>query len=328
MLTDDLDDIRVAITSDSVAHRNYLQTALKRTGISVVMNEPLSRMTLNRLPHMDIDVILLDLTDEYDHAAEYLDQLLDQVEIPVIISDVSALTLNEPAVFQRWHRQLVDKIAAITGRANWDAEERVFVQPKLSRQVSSEPTSIATNVWVLGASLGGPDAVKHFLSALPAKIPVAFIIAQHLGANFVAILAEQLDRYTPFAVSVARHGHVLRHGEILVAPVDRRILINPIGAVELIAYSEAPDYSPSIDMVLTDTARKYGSNAGAIIFSGMCDDGVRGSMQIRQHGGEVWIQEPSSCVISEMPENVAKVVDVDFLGTPEELAIQLASYFP
>ena len=59
---------------------------------------------------------------------------------------------------------------------------------------------IARNVWVLGASLGGPEAVKRFLRALPVDIPATFILTQHLGANFVALLAEQLDRVSGMRV--------------------------------------------------------------------------------------------------------------------------------
>ena len=59
----------------------------------------------------------------------------------------------------------------------------------------------------------------------------------------------------------------------------------------------------------------------------MCDDGVDGCADLVIKGGKVWVQDPESCVISAMPESVAKTVSVDFSGTPEMLAKQLVSLY-
>ena len=180
---------------------------------------------------------------------------------------------------------------------------------------------------MLGASLGGPEALKRFLSEIPADLPVAFIIAQHLGEKFVSLLAEQLDRYTEFNVFVPDNGHVVRHHEVLVTPTDVHIDINPIGAVELKEINESIKYTPSINHAIFHIAKRYKSNAGAIIFSGMCDDGVEGCEKLVANGGQVWVQDPESCVISAMSESVSKSVPVKFTGTPETLAQQLISLY-
>ena len=315
--------IRVAITSDLLAHRSLLQQSIQQSGLQVVLNEPLSRYVLNRIQDIDCDVLILDLSNESDHAAEYLDQLLEQQDIPVIVSDVSALTLNNSGTLKKWHHNLLHKIADVTGRSNWQPD--VDTAGKLP--LKSAHRNLAKNVWVLGASLGGPDAVKKFLTCLDANLPVAFILAQHVGANFVSILAEQLNRYTPFDVKVASQGHVLHHGGVLVVPVDQRVVVNQVGVVELKPYTFESTYTPSIDTVLADMTHKYRQHAGAIIFSGMCDDGVNGCIQVVDNGGEVWIQNPESCVIAEMPGNVARYARVSFSGDPEQLAQHMMQKF-
>ncbi|MDH5600050.1 MAG: hypothetical protein OEY78_01975 [Gammaproteobacteria bacterium] len=327
-MQNDTDNIRIAITSDSVSHRNYLQKSMEHNGIEVVLNESLTESFMNKLDQLGSDVVIFDVAAIEDSHIEYIDQLLEQSSIPVIIDDVSALTLNEPKTSSDWNNKLLNKIANITGRNSWEED---FSNVKLfegkEADVNKRKDELAKNVWVLGASLGGPEALKRFLSEIPADLPVTFIIAQHLGENFVLLLAEQLDRYTEFKVFVPRNGHVVRHHEVLVTPTDVHIEINPIGAIELKEIKESIKYSPSINHAIIDVVKRYKSNSGAIIFSGMCDDGVEGCEKLAASGGQVWIQDPGSCVISAMSESVAKKVKVNFTGTPERLAQQLVSLY-
>jgi len=327
-MQNEIDNIRIAITSDSILHRNYLQKTMEHSGIEVVLNESLTEKFMNKLNHIESDIVLFDVAAIEDEHLEYLDQLLEQSRIPIIINDVSALTLNEPKSSSKWNDNLLQKIADITGRSNWDEHlSDTEIEKDNFISVGTNKNKLAKNVWVLGASLGGPDAVKRFLAEIPKDLPVAFIVAQHLGENFVSLLAEQLDRYTEFTVTVAKEGHVVRHNEVLVVPTDERLMINPIGAIELKKKTEQTKYTPSIDNTINNIAMRYKNNSGAIIFSGMCDDGVQGCEALITKGGQVWIQDPDSCVISAMPESVAKKVSVTYSGTPEMLAEQLVSLY-
>ena len=328
MMQNETDNIRIAITSDSISHRNYLQKSMEQSGIQVVLNESLTEKFMNKLDTIESDVVLFDVEAIEDEHLEYLDQLLEQSKIPIIINDVSALTLNEPKASLKWNSKLLKKIADITGRNNWDENFSVIKSKKDNVSLkNNNQGDLAKNVWVLGASLGGPDALKRFLSEIPKDVPVAFIVAQHLGENFVSLLAEQLDRYAEFSVTVPKEGHVIRHHEVLVAPTDKRLVINPIGAVEFENITKTTNYTPSINDAISDVAVRYKNNAGAIIFSGMCDDGVEGCKDLVSKGGPVWLQSSDSCVISAMSESVARKVAGDFSGRPEILAKQLVSLY-
>lgn len=328
MMQNEIDNIKIAITSDSISHRNYLQKSMEHSGIQVVLNESLTEKFMSKLDTIGSDVVLFDVEAIEDEHLEYLDQLLEQSEIPIIINDVSALTLNEPKASLKWNSKLLQKIADITGRSSWNMDSNVVESKKYNAlSINNSQNELAKNVWVLGASLGGPDALKRFLIHIPAELPVAFVVAQHLGENFVSLLAEQLDRYTEFNVVVAKEGHVVRHHEVLISPTDKRLLINPIGAIEFEDITTTTKYTPSINDTISGIAARYKSNAGAIIFSGMCDDGVEGCENLVSKGGQVWLQSTESCVISAMAESVAKKVAIDYNGTPEMLAEQLVSFY-
>ena len=329
----ELDNIHIAVASGSIQHRHYLQNMMQGIGLSIVINEPLSEQFFRKLDSASPDVILLDIDESTYDDSTLLDRLLDDVDIPIIFNDISALTHNHQGEQSRWYAKLLLKIAELTGRPEWEALDvskvlAATVSGKVTKvRPANVPRDLARNVWLLGASLGGPEMLKHFLMAIPDDLPVAFILAQHLGESFMALLAEQLDRMTSFSVMQAEEGHVLCHKDVVIVPVDRRLKINPIGAIELWPIDEPTRYSPSIDLVAADIGLRYRGKAGMIVFSGMGDDAAVGAKKMREAGGQVWAQEPKSCVISAMPDNLRLRGLANVSATPAEMAEMLTTYY-
>ncbi len=198
---------------------------------------------------------------------------------------------------------------------------------KAAPRPSKEAPSGDLNVWVLGASLGGPQAVRQFLGAISPDLPVTFILAQHIGASHINLLAEQLNRVTPFTVLPGRNGHKLRHHEVILTPADKQLSLTEDGFIALTPSPPAAVYSPSIDLVMTEVARRFGKRAGTIVFSGMGDDGARGCEAIAENGGVVWAQDVASCVVSSMPDQARKTGTVSYSANPEELAKHLLEFY-
>jgi two-component system chemotaxis response regulator CheB/chemosensory pili system protein ChpB (putative protein-glutamate methylesterase) len=178
-------------------------------------------------------------------------------------------------------------------------------------------------VWVLGASIGGPESVREFLAGLPRDYPALFLLAQHLGHEFVDLMARQLAKATALTVRLPTHGERIGHGEIAVVPATHRLQVDPEGIVVLERDTARGEYSPSIDRVLRDVADRFGPAAGAIIFSGMSEDAIEGSRYLAEKGGRVYAQDPDTCVVSAMVDGVRETGVVGFVGSPRELAEQL-----
>ncbi|MEC8429076.1 MAG: chemotaxis protein CheB, partial [Pseudomonadota bacterium] len=68
------------------------------------------------------------------------------------------------------------------------------------------------------------------------------------------------------------------------------------------------------------------SQCGAIVFTGMADDGTAGARLIHQNGGQVWVQSPSSCTISSMPDEALNTGVVSVIASPEGLAARLVEF--
>ena len=193
----------------------------------------------------------------------------------------------------------------------WLDPDKVVVPPKIRR------------LWVLGASIGGPEAVREFLREIPRDYPALFLLAQHMGVEFVDMMAQQLARATPLTVRTPTHGERVGHGEVLIVPTTHRLQVDPEGIVVLERVDGDGTYTPSIDRVLRDAADRYGASASAIIFSGMTTDAVEGSKYLAGKGGTIFAQHPDSCVVSSMIDGVIEAGIVKFLGTPRELAEQI-----
>lgn len=175
-------------------------------------------------------------------------------------------------------------------------------------------------VFVLGASVGGPEAIKAFLGRIPANVAAAFVVAQHMGAEFLEIMAAQLDASTQLSVRFPKAGERLRHGEVVVAPASEQISVDQSGHLQFSAVSSTTPYSPSIDQLVREVTDRLGDQLTLILFSGMGNDAVEGGVYLSERGGQVWAQDRSSCVIASMIDAAKSRGIVKFEGSPVQLA--------
>ena len=186
---------------------------------------------------------------------------------------------------------------------------------------TSAPSAIVQKVWILGASIGGPEAVREFLGHIPKDYPALFLLAQHMGTEFMDLMAQQLVKTTALTVRTPTHGERVAHGDIVIVPLAHRLRVDREGVVVLepLASTQAP-HSPSIDQLLIDIADRFAAKAGVIVFSGMAEDAAEGSRYLAEKGGKVYVQDPRTCVISSMVDGVLETGVVTFTGSPRELA--------
>ena len=78
-------------------------------------------------------------------------------------------------------------------------------------------------VLAIGVSTGGPNALAHVLTDLPANFPLPVLVVQHMPPTFTRLLAERLSRRTPMPVREAQGGEVVRPGEVWIAVVGPRV---------------------------------------------------------------------------------------------------------
>lgn len=177
-----------------------------------------------------------------------------------------------------------------------------------------------SNLIVIGASTGGPLAIKGLLLFLSSDFFFPIVIVQHMPERFTAILANQLNQQFSFCVREASHGEYLAPGIILVAPGGRHLLICPDRSVNLTMTPAVNGYRPSIDVAMESAARVYGLHATGILLSGMGTDGTNGLAAIKRKNGVTYAQSKETCVIDVMPCAAVKEGVVQQVGSPADIA--------
>jgi len=129
-------------------------------------------------------------------------------------------------------------------------------------------------------------------------------------------------------VKMAANAEPAAPGQVLIVPLADRLLVDTDGAVTLVTPAASSPYSPSIDQVLFDVADRFGSSAGAIIFSGMAHDAIEGAKYLASKGGVVWAQDPATCVVSSMIDGVIEAGIAQLVASPAELAARFVAEFP
>jgi two-component system chemotaxis response regulator CheB len=180
-------------------------------------------------------------------------------------------------------------------------------------------------VVVIGASTGGLRAISEVLKQFSADFAVPCVIVQHLPAAFTTAFAAQLRRHARVSVKVAETGDRLDAGVALVAPGSLHLVIRPDGRIHLQPPAEKDIYRPSIDLAMTSAAEAYGASAVGVVLTGIGDDGAEGLKRIRESGGEGFVQDFASCIVSSMPERARRRAGADHVASPARIGQILAS---
>jgi chemosensory pili system protein ChpB (putative protein-glutamate methylesterase) len=321
----------VAIVSNSPLQRRRLQDAIGKFGLEAPFTgDPQRLMSLGCVP--EVRLWLVTLEDEADHPSLF-DHLLENTDAPILFGLDEAPRPGTTDYFS-WERRLVDKLERQLGHLEQlDGQgslEALDAGPELTATLErpqwippARADMPAQQVWVLGASLGGPAAIKAFLDHLPPDLPVGFVYAQHIDNNFIDVLARVLGRHASYKLRHAEPGYRVRNTDVVLMPVDREWTVDATGCLQPGHRPWPGPYGPSIDQVLLNLWAHYRQRCHAVLFSGMGNDGAIAAPQLSQQGSQIWVQSSDSCGNSSMPESVTETGCVSFTGNPVELAAKL-----
>lgn len=316
--------VRVAIACNSKEMRLRTRRILEQQGLIVVADGPLELPFLTTAESYHANVLFVELDEAYEEQAQVLEKLLEQASLPMLFNEGIFQDKKKRTTLAKWGQRVSEKLTKLAT----STPPRITATGETATPINSvgfsvEEEKAPQRVWVLGASTGGPQALRRFLSAIPGTLPIAFIVAQHIGSNFLELFTKQLSKYTRFSVEVPKSGHLLQHQQILIAPEKHDLSFDDNCCLTLLPTVRDYRYSPSIDLLMCKVSERFGPMAGAIIFSGMGDDGAQGCRYLFANGGTVWAQDAASCEISSMPDYARATGAVSFSAPPEELARNL-----
>ncbi|GAA3554257.1 chemotaxis protein CheB [Microlunatus spumicola] len=147
----------------------------------------------------------------------------------------------------------------------------------------------ADAVLLVGGSAGSLEPLVDLVSALPAELPAAVLVTQHIGEHARSRLPLILQRATALPVAAAADGEPLRAGRVYVAPPGRHLLVDAEG-LRLSSGPRVNRQRPSVDVMLASAASRYGPRTVAVVLSGVLDDGAVGAALVARAGGTVLVQ--------------------------------------
>lgn len=177
----------------------------------------------------------------------------------------------------------------------------------------------------VGVSLGGLDAVRRLLRALPIDVLAPLVLVQHRRHDVSAgPLVSLLGECTTRVVLEPDDKTALQDNHVFVAPAGYHLLV---GRTELSLSMEPPvRYArPSIDVLFESAAISFGEELTAVVLTGASDDGAAGAAMVRKCGGRVFVQAPSLSESAVAPLATKARLQPDLEGDIEVLARGLAS---
>jgi len=334
---------KVLIVDDSAVVRQTISTLLSQErDIEVVATASDPYYAIEKIAGEIPDVIILDLEMPRMDGLTFLKKIMEQHPIPVIICS-SLADKGSDSAMKALHYGAVDIITkpkmgtkefleesrihiADTVRAAFAAGVKKITKcsaaeapPKYTADVimpmtkKGVLTDTTDKVIVVGASTGGTEALREFLSQLPLDT-AGVVVVQHMPENFTRAFAERLNQICDIKVKEAQNGDTVLKGQALIAPGNYHTLLKRSGAQYYVEVKDGPlvtRHRPSVDVLFRSTAYYAGKNAVGVIMTGMGDDGAKGMKEMKDAGAFTIAQDEESCVVFGMPKEAIKLNAVD-----------------
>ncbi len=228
--------VRVLVVDDSAFARKVVREVLSADARLEVVGIAYDGLdALEKIAQLKPDVVTLDLVMPELDGLGVLAALRAVPDAPRVIavttSDVESelgLAALDSGAFDLVHKPTAiatDRLYGLGGElvakvvSAASAGPAISASPQLVRPPAAVPAplvAVSTQLLVIGASTGGPQAIARLLEALPRALPVPVAVVLHMPPGYIRALAERLTRQTGFDVREAEEGLALIPGRVVI----------------------------------------------------------------------------------------------------------------
>lgn len=173
----------------------------------------------------------------------------------------------------------------------------------------------------VGGSAGGLDAFTRLLAQLPADSGFAIVIVNH-QRTVATRLHEILPKFTSMPVELISERLEIRPNRVFIIPEQRDLHVLD-GEFRLKPISKPRGWPDVITVFLRSLTRHWHGKLVAVIVSGYDGDGAAALCGIKEVGGITIAQKPETAVQPDMPVTAIASGCVDFILSPEEIALKI-----
>ena len=317
--------IRVLIVDDSITFRAMVASQLSAAGMQVVGEASHGEEAVAMTATMRPDVVLMDLMMPRVDGLEATKQIMQKIPTPIIMLTAYADHTETMKTFDALAYGALEVCAKPTGSIDeqapaWNrimmtisAAKQVVVtrlrQSRLTDPKQPVPVSVDAKeggaqlrIVAIGASTGGPTAVRSILSSLPSDFPFPIIVAIHCSTRICASVADWFSGRCSLHVRDTKRNERIpqESGIVLTVPPGMNTVVRN-GRIACESPKSTDVVSPSIDQLFTSLACEYQERMIGVLLTGMGTDGARGLKEIKEHGGYTIAQDEQTSVVFGMP---------------------------
>jgi two-component system, chemotaxis family, protein-glutamate methylesterase/glutaminase len=171
----------------------------------------------------------------------------------------------------------------------------------------------------VGTSLGGFEALKTVLGGLPADFPATVVVVQHRSGEDSDGMLRLMEPHVKLPIVEVEDKDQILPGYVYLSPPNYH-LVAERDYFALSADSPVLHARPSIDVLFESVAESFGQHAIGVLLTGMSRDGTAGLARIKERGGFVVVQDPTSAEGQMMPRSAIASVAVDKVLPLAEIA--------
>jgi two-component system chemotaxis response regulator CheB len=172
----------------------------------------------------------------------------------------------------------------------------------------------------IGASAGGPPAIKRILQSLNIGCPWPIFLVQHISPGFAQSYCQWLSSQTHMPVVLAVDGEPALPGQIHVAPDEQHLRVDANVRMHLSRAANRTVICPAIDVLFESLGQSMGAQVIALMLSGMGRDGADSLTKLRMLGALTLVQDPATALVGGMPLAAIEKGAACFVQAPEAIA--------
>lgn len=181
-----------------------------------------------------------------------------------------------------------------------------------------------TTVVAVGASAGGLEAMQDFFGNLSENTGLAYVVIQHLSPDYKSLLGDILAKSTRIPITEAEDGMKVEPDRVYLLPPKKNMTIRD--RTLFLSDQDHALLNHPIDLFFTSLAEDARESAIAVVLSGTGTDGTGGVKAVKEQGGLIIVQDPSSAQFDGMPKSALNTGLCDLILPPADIARELSAH--
>ena len=309
-----MSDYSIAFISNEAVTRSYANELLTEKWLGSF--KVASSINSKRLENFKIDLCLIDTSKNFENFND-LNDFCKNTGMKKIIIFHSENNLDKLKRHLKNQKDIIifRKVERISSREFFKNQlsEIIKVFNPSSQQsfmdLGKVANSISYDLILLGASTGGPEALKQIIGELKPNMPPILLVL-HMQPEFMVRYCERLQRITKLKVKRFIGHEKVVPNSIYIADGLNHMEISKTGSDYFLnrgTDEKVKGHCPSVDVLFNSAARIKKSNLLAILLTGMGSDGAEGLNSLKNSGAFTVTQNEETSEVYGMPKAALEI---------------------